>query len=85
MAGKYTPLENYLRGVPADQSEITLTFGQIETIMHDNLPPSEREYRPWWGNEQDGMHIHAQAWMDAGWKVESVDQRRCIVRFRRVR
>jgi hypothetical protein len=33
MAGKYTPLENYLSDLPANQKEITFTFGQIEGIL----------------------------------------------------
>ena len=40
MAGKYTPLENYLRDLPDSQREITLGFEQIERILNDKLPPS---------------------------------------------
>ncbi len=29
MAGKYTPLENYLRALPTSQREVTLGFEQI--------------------------------------------------------
>ncbi len=39
MAGKYTPLENYLLNLPARQNEITLDFDQIEEILNSNLPP----------------------------------------------
>ena len=59
MAGKYTPLENYLRDLPDSQREITLGFEQIERILNDKLPPSAYEYWAWWAN--------------AGWKVEKVD------------
>jgi hypothetical protein len=83
MSGKYAPLESYFRGVSPEQSDMTLSFKQIESILHDKLPRSAHEYRPWWGNEADGMHTHAHAWMHAGWKVDAVDQRSCIVRFRR--
>ena len=40
MAGKYTPLENYLRDLPDSQREVTLSFEQIERILNDKLPPS---------------------------------------------
>jgi hypothetical protein len=47
MAGKYTPLEHYLRDLPASQREITLGFEQIERILNDKLPPSAYEDRRW--------------------------------------
>lgn len=84
MAGKYTPLRQYLLAVPELTREVTLTFAQIETILADKLPPSAHNHREWWSNEQHGSHVHAQAWLDAGWKVESVDQQRSWVIFRRV-
>jgi hypothetical protein len=34
MAGKYTPLENYLRDVPKSQREVTLRFEEIEGILN---------------------------------------------------
>ena len=40
MAGKYTPLENYLRDLPVTQKEVTLSFEQIERILNNNLPSS---------------------------------------------
>ena len=45
MAGKYTPLENYLRDLPANQKEVALSFEQIERILNAKLPPSAYEYR----------------------------------------
>jgi hypothetical protein len=83
MAGKYTPLEYYLQDIPSNQAEVTLSFEQIERILNDKLPPSACNRLQWWENERNGSHVEAHAWMDAGWMVESFDQRRCIVRFRR--
>ena len=37
MAGKYTPLENYLRALPAGQKEVALGFEQIEGILNRPL------------------------------------------------
>lgn len=84
MAGKYTPLENYLRDLQANQKEVTLTFEQIERIINTRLPPSAYGYQQWWENEKEGNHVNARAWANAGWKVESVDFKRKQARFVRV-
>jgi hypothetical protein len=73
MTGKYTPLENYLRNLPANQREVVLSFQQIERIINAKLPPSAYEYHQWWENEKEGNHVNARAWANAGWKVESVN------------
>ena len=73
MAGKYTPLENYLRDRPDSQREVTLGFEQIEGILNAKLPSSAYEYRQWWENEKEGNHVNTRAWANAGWKVENVD------------
>jgi hypothetical protein len=44
MAGKYAPLEKYLRDLPDGQKEVTLGFEQIERILNGKLPPSAYEY-----------------------------------------
>jgi hypothetical protein len=85
MAGKYTPLENYLRALPESQSEVTLGFEQIERILNDKLPPSAYGYLAWWANEKEGNHVNARAWANAGWKVESVDFKRRRVNLIRAR
>ena len=58
MAGKYTPLEKALRGLPESQREVTLTFEQIESILNFKLPPSAYEDRRWWDHETEGNHIN---------------------------
>ena len=73
MAGKYTPLEHYLRDLPDSQREITLGFDQIERILKAKLPSSAYGYRQWWENEKEGNHVNARAWANAGWKIENVD------------
>jgi len=47
MAGKYTPLENYLRDLSESQKEVTLGFDQIEKILNDKLPASAYEDHRW--------------------------------------
>ncbi len=73
MAGKYTPLEIYLRDLPESQQEVTLGFEQIERILNAKLPSSAHEYSQWWANEKEGNHVNARAWASAGWKIENVD------------
>ena len=73
MAGKYTPLEHYLRELPSSQREVTLRFEQIESILNTKLPSSAFEYRQWWENEKEGNHVNARAWANAGWKVDTVN------------
>ena len=84
MAGKYTPLETYLRDLPAGQKEVTLSFEQIERIINAKLPSSAYGYPQWWENEKEGNHVNARAWANAGWKVESVDFDRKQARLVRV-
>jgi len=73
MAGKYTPLEKYLRGIPASQKEITLSFEQIEGILKSKLPSSAYEDRRWWDKAKEGNHVSARSWSNAGWKVDEVN------------
>jgi hypothetical protein len=84
MAGKYTPLEQYLREIPANQREVTLDFEQIEKILAAKLPSSAYEYRQWWENEKEGNHVNARAWANASWKIENVDFNKKRVNFVRV-
>lgn len=81
MAGKYTPLETYLRDLPKGQREVTLHFEQIESILNAQLPESAYESRAWWEHEKEGNHINTRAWANAGWKMESLDVNAKWVKF----
>ena len=81
MAGKYTPLENYLRGLPASQKDVILSFKQIERILNDTLPSSAYEDQRWWDHETEGNHVNKRAWSNAGWKVASLDVKKKWVMF----
>jgi hypothetical protein len=85
MAGKYTPLEDYLRDLPDSQREVKLNFEQIERILNDKLPSSAYGYQAWWENEKEGNHVNARAWANAGWKIEKVDLGRKRVSLVRAR
>jgi len=81
MPGKYSPLEEHLRNLPASQREVTLSFEQVERIINDKMPPSAHEYQAWWANEKEGNHVNARAWADAGWRVDTVNLHEKWVRF----
>ena len=85
MAGKYTPLENYLRDLPERQREVTLSFQQIERILNAKLPSSAYEDRRWWDHETEGNHINQRAWANAGWKIESLDVNKNRAKLIRIR
>jgi hypothetical protein len=48
-----------------------MTFAAVEDLV-GLLPESAYRHRAWWGNN-DG-NAEARAWLDAGWRVESVNQ-----------
>jgi hypothetical protein len=73
MAGKYTPLENYLRELPSSQQEVRLGFERIEGILNNKLPSSAFEDQRWWEHEKEGNHVNTRAWANAGWKVDEVN------------
>jgi hypothetical protein len=81
MAGKYTPLEHYLRDLPINQKEVTLSFDQIERVLNDKLPPSAHKFQEWWSPEKHPRSPQKQAMGSAGWKVDTVDFRAKWVRF----
>jgi len=53
-----------------------LTYEVIEKIIKNDLPNSARKYREWWAN---GGHTHADAWLDAGFRVDSVNLCQSVV------
>jgi hypothetical protein len=85
MTGKYTPLENYLRALPASQTEVALGFEQIEGILNNKLPSSAYEDQRWWEHETEGNHRNTRSWSNAGWRVESLDVNAKWVKFIRAR
>ena len=84
MKNKYDPLFDHLKSLNPTEREITLTFDQIEKIINAKLPFSARTYQAWWANDTGGSHVHANAWMDAGWRVYMVNLSHQWVTFRRV-
>jgi hypothetical protein len=85
MAGKYTPLEKYLRNLPVSQREVKLGFEQIEGILKDKLPASAYEDQRWWKHETEGNHRNTRSWSNASWRIESLDVSAKWVKFVRTR
>ena len=81
MERKYDPLKIYLQGLPVEQTEITLTFERIEEILSDRLPPSAYRLPDWWENHTRGRHVPAYAWLEAGWKKDTLYLSEGRVRF----
>jgi DNA-binding transcriptional regulator YiaG len=77
---KYQPLLEFLRG--SNQSEVILTFAEIEALMNNPLPDSAKSKRAWWSNRSKGA-LQASAWMEAGYRVEDVDLDGQRVTFRK--
>ncbi|MCC7389996.1 MAG: hypothetical protein IT431_14640 [Phycisphaerales bacterium] len=73
---KYDPLRNHL--TRAAQPRLTMTFDQVAALVGP-LPRSVWDHRAWWAN--DPTHVHGNAWLAAGYRVDSVDQSRGIVTF----
>lgn len=65
MSSKYSPLAIYLEG--RNEELVSLTFDRIEEILGSKLPSSARNHTAWWSNTRS--HLHAFAWMDAGFKT----------------
>jgi len=82
MASKYDPLRLHLAGL--SDLEWSPTFRDIEGILGSKLPASAGEHRTWWANH-GGQMVHQNAWIDAGWRVETIDLGRRAVTFRKVR
>jgi hypothetical protein len=60
--------EDYLAS--STGSRIRMTFAEVEDLV-GRLPDSARLHRAWWAN---GSNVEAQAWREAGWRVDSVNQ-----------
>ena len=78
---RYAPLAVWLQSQTEDR--VPSTFEEIETIIEDNLPPSARAHRTWWAND-NVSHPQSIQWLEAGWRVSSVNMSSERVIFSRV-
>jgi hypothetical protein len=83
--GKYNPLYSYLKEIPSNISSLDLTFEKIKNEIGIELPFSASKYRAWWANAGNpNQHPYCQSWLQAGWKVDTVDLMNQIVYFKRI-
>ncbi len=76
---KYDPLGDYLAARP--EVVVRLSFGDITRIIAAALPASASKHPAWWANERDGGHVHARAWLDAGFTTRGLDLNARTVEF----
>ena len=79
---KYQSLLDYLRQ-NRHLDEVTLNFAEIEALLNDELPASALRQQAWWSNRKKGA-LQATAWMEAGYRVETVDLDSQRVTFRKL-
>ena len=78
---KYDPLLHYL--VRNDSLHLKLSFREIERILGTSLPQSARRHNAWWSNEQNGRHVQAASWLEAGYRTENLDFNSGTIWFRK--
>ncbi len=66
---KYIPLADYFK--ICSQNEVTLTYGQIETIIGHTLPNAAYLSSSWWKKTKPPA-LHYFAWADNGFSVKDV-------------
>ncbi len=76
---KYDPLKRHLAG--SSRPIIEMTFDEIASLV-GGLPRSAFEYQAWWENDE-GRHVQAHAWLNAGYQTGSVDLLHQRVTFRK--
>ena len=65
--GKYDPLFRYLD--TNKNSQVPLSYAEIENILSAKLPDSAFKYKVWWDNNS---HVQSKSWRAAGYKVDSI-------------
>lgn len=78
---KYAPLESHLR--KSGQTQVPMTFKQIEEVIGTRLPDSAVEHRAMWSNNPANW-VMTKAWLAAGYKTADVDIEKRKLVFRRV-
>lgn len=80
---RYAPLAIYLQSINRREPRVEFTFGDIERIIGDELPPSARRMRAWWANDAQS-HVQSQEWLNVGWRVATINMGEERVTFARI-
>jgi len=81
--GRYAPLADWLQSQPGNIDQVEFSFEDIERIIGAELPPSARTHRVFWANDSVG-HVQSQLWLEAGWRVSTVNLTAGKVTFNRI-
>jgi hypothetical protein len=76
-------LAAYFRSQPQHADRVALRFDEIERIIRAPLPASARTHRSWWTNNVISFS-RLQRWVDAGWRVVSVNLAEQVATFERI-
>lgn len=68
--GKYFPLYQFL--LTHQDTEVIISYEQIEQILNSKLPQSAYKHQAWWGNTRSGTYIQSAAWLEAGFRVMDI-------------
>lgn len=80
---RYAPLAYYLGALPQQKLRERLEFRDVERILRGALPSFARRHRSWWANDSVG-HQQSKLWLEAGWRVATVDVEDEVVEFARI-
>lgn len=80
---KYAGLALHLQSIPLDIKEVEMNFADIDNILGQKLPEFARQHRSWWANDSKS-HVQSQQWLDAGWRVSSINPSDERVKFSRL-
>jgi hypothetical protein len=80
---RYALLAAYFQSQPPTLDRLNLRFDEIERIIRAPLPPSARTHRGWWSNNAVTIS-RLQRWLDAGWRVVSVNLAEQVAAFERI-
>ena len=64
-------LQDYLEKLDPGQDKIRISFSIIDQYMPGGVPSFAHEHRSWWDNNPETSQ--AQEWLDAGWRVVTVN------------
>jgi hypothetical protein len=77
---KYEPLRSFLAG--RSETEVPMSFREIEKLIGAPLPPVAFKHRAWWSNNPSNS-VMTKAWLEAGYRTERVDMGSQKLVFRR--
>lgn len=79
--GRYSRLAAHLSATRKDR--LSLSIDEVEAIAGGTLPPTARRHRAWWANDSVS-HSQSRRWLEAGWRVASVNLTTQRVVFARI-